>query len=238
MIPPAVAGSVLEVNVTGAVAANIDFTRYLSGRILLFFGAVLSLSFLLLMAVFRSVFVPIKAVIMNVLSISAAYGIVVAIFQWGWFGSLFGIDGAPIEPFIPMMMFAIVFGLSMDYEVFLLSRVKEEYDRTGDAVGSVADGLAATARVITAAAAIMVVVFGSFVFEDDRIIKLFGVGLATAVLLDASIVRMLLVPATMELLGRWNWWLPGWLDRAMPVIHVEPALEFAPLRVPIEDEGR
>jgi len=221
VIPAAVADSSLEVNVTGTVAANIDFTGYLAGRIIIFFGAVLTLSFLLLMAVFRSLLVPVKAVVMNMLSIASAYGIVVAIFQWGWLGSLFGIEGAPIEPFIPMMMFAIVFGLSMDYEVFLLSRVKEEFDRTGDAVGSVADGLASTARVITAAAAIMVVVFGSFVFEDDRIIKLFGLGLATAVLLDATIVRMLLVPATMELLGSRNWWLPKWLDRVIPVIHVE-----------------
>ena len=236
VIPAAVAGSTLAVNITGTVAANIDFSDYLAGRIVLFFGAVLALSFLLLMAVFRSILVPIKAVVMNMLSIGAAYGVVVAIFQWGWLGSLFGIDGAPIEPFIPMMMFAIVFGLSMDYEVFLLSRVKEEYDRTGDAVGSVADGLASTARVITAAAAIMVVIFGSFVFEDDRIIKLFGVGLATAVLLDATVVRMLLVPATMELLGKSNWWLPAWLDRALPVIHVEGAPQPVLVPVPIEED--
>lgn len=211
----------LDVNVTGAVPANIDFTSYLGARILLFFGVVLTLSFLLLMAVFRSIVVPIKAVIMNVLSIASAYGIVVAIFQWGWFGDLFGIAGAPIEPFIPMMLFAIVFGLSMDYEVFLLSRVKEEYEKTGDARNSVADGLAATARVITAAAAIMIVVFGSFMFEDNRIIKLFGLGLGMAVFLDASLVRMLLVPATMELLGDRNWWLPGWLDRIIPNLNVE-----------------
>jgi len=167
-------------------------------------------------------------VIMNMLSIAAAYGVVVAIFQWGWFGSLFGVEGAPIEPFIPMMMFAIVFGLSMDYEVFLLSRVKEEYDRTGDAKNSVADGLASTARVISAAAAIMVVVFGSFLFEDDRIVKLFGVGLSMAVLLDATFVRMLLVPATMELLGERNWWLPDWLGKIIPKLNVEgPAHDSA-----------
>ena len=232
VLPSAIAGTTLTVNVTGTVAANIDFSEYLAQRIVLFFGAVLALSFLLLMVVFRSVLVPVKAVIMNVLSLAAAYGIVVAIFQWGWFGGLLGIDGAPIEPFIPMMMFAIVFGLSMDYEVFLLSRVKEEFDRTGDAVGSVADGLASTARVITAAAAIMVVVFGSFVFEDDRIIKLFGLGLAVAVLLDATVVRMLLVPATMELLGARNWWLPGWLNRALPRI----SIEHTPLPVPVPVE--
>jgi putative drug exporter of the RND superfamily len=182
---------------------------------------VLALSFLLLMVVFRSLLVPLKAVIMNLLSIGAAYGVVVAIFQWGWLGELFGMEPAPIEPFIPMMLFAIVFGLSMDYEVFLLSRVKEEWTAPATAGTSVADGLAATARVITAAAAIMVVVFGSFLLENDRVIKLFGVGLATAVLLDATIVRMLLVPATMELLGDRNWWLPRWLDRILPHIDVE-----------------
>ncbi len=221
VIPAAVAGSGLDVNVTGSTAANIDFTDYLSGRVFIFFGAVLAASFILLMVVFRSLLVPLKAVIMNMLSIAAAYGAVVAVFQWGWGGSLLGIEAAPIEPFVPMMLFAIVFGLSMDYEVFLLSRIKEEYDRTGDAANSVADGLAATARVITAAAAIMVVVFGSFMFEDLRLIKLFGLGLALAVLLDATLVRMLLVPATMELLGDKNWWIPKWLDRILPRINIE-----------------
>jgi len=211
----------LDVNVTGAVPSAIDFTSYLGARILLFFGVVLALSFLLLMAVFRSVVVPLKAVIMNVLSIAASYGVVVAIFQWGWGGQFLNIAGAPIEPFIPMMLFAIVFGLSMDYEVFLLSRVKEEYERTGDPRNSVADGLASTARVISAAAAIMIVVFGSFMFENDRIIKLFGLGLSLAVLLDASLVRLLLVPATMELLGARNWWLPRWLDKLLPNLNIE-----------------
>jgi RND superfamily putative drug exporter len=219
--PSAVGDTDLEVFVTGSVAAQIDFSDYLTQRLPFFFGAVLLLSFLLLMMVFRSLLVPLKAVVMNLLSIGGAYGIVVVIFQWGWGAELFNTAGGPIEPFIPMMMFAIVFGLSMDYEVFLLSRVKEEYDRTGDAANSVADGLATTARVITAAAAIMVVVFGSFVLEDNRIIKMMGVGLATAVLLDASLVRMLLVPATMELLGDRNWWLPRWIDRILPTIQVE-----------------
>jgi RND superfamily putative drug exporter len=184
------------------------------------------------MMVFRSLLVPLKAVIMNVLSIAAAYGVVVAVFQWGWGTSLLGVAPAPIEPFVPMMMFAIVFGLSMDYEVFLLSRVKEEFDRTGDAKNSVADGLAATARVITAAAAIMIVVFGAFLLEDDRVIKLFGVGLAVAVLLDATLVRMLLVPATMELLGARNWWLPRWLDRLLPRLNVEGPSEH---QIPLDD---
>jgi len=221
VIPKALAGSDAQVYVSGSVAAEIDFSDYLAQRIPYFFVAVLALSFLLLMMVFRSLLVPLKAVLMNLLSIGGAYGIVVAIFQWGWGAALFDTAGGPIEPFIPMMMFAIVFGLSMDYEVFLLSRVKEEYDRSHDAANSVADGLAATARVITAAAAIMVVVFGSFVLEDNRIVKMMGVGLAMAVLLDATLVRMLLVPATMELLGDRNWWLPRWIDRILPTLNVE-----------------
>ncbi len=212
----------VDLKVTGSLAVGADFSTYLAARIPLFFGAVLALSFLLLMVVFRSILVPLKAVIMNLLSIGAAYGIIVAVFQWGWFIDLVGVGrGGPIEPFIPMMMFAIVFGLSMDYEVFLLSRVKEEYDRTGDNAAAVADGLASTARVISAAAAIMVFVFGSFLLEPDRIIKLFGSGLALAILIDATIVRLLLVPATMELLGDRNWWLPDWLDRLLPNLDVE-----------------
>ena len=234
VIPPLLAGTGVEANLTGAVPNSIDFTDYLSGRIIVFFAAVLGVSFLLLMMVFRSILVPLKAVIMNVLSIASAYGVVVAIFQWGWLGSVFGVEGAPIEPFVPMMLFAIVFGLSMDYEVFLLSRVKEEYDRTGDPKNSVADGLAATARVITAAAAIMVVVFGAFLLEDDRIIKLFGTGLALAVLLDATLVRMLLVPATMELLGKRNWWIPAWLDRLLPRLNIEGP-ELAALHARVTD---
>jgi RND superfamily putative drug exporter len=221
VVPTAVADTGLDVNVTGAAAANIDLTDFLARRVLVFFGVVLALSFVLLMAVFRSLLVPLKAVVMNALAMAATYGVIVAVFQWGWGGDLLGIAGAPIEPFVPMILFAIVFGLSMDYEVFLLSRVREEYVRTGDPVESVADGLATTARVITAAAAIMVVVFGSFLFEDDRIVKMLGVGLASAVLLDVTLIRMLLVPATMELLGARNWWIPGWLDRVLPRLTVE-----------------
>ena len=244
VLPTAIDGSGLDIAVTGNVAVSVDFTDYLSTRIPLFFGIVLALSFLLLMAVFRSLLVPLKAVVMNLISIGASFGLVVAIFQWGWMKDLVGIgEGGPIEPFVPMMMFAIVFGLSMDYEVFLLSRIKEEYDRTGDNARAVADGLAKTARVITAAAAIMVVVFAAFLLEDDRVIKLFGVGLASAVLLDATVVRMLLVPATMELLGDRNWWLPGWLDRILPRIDVEgtgddtlESIEEAEPAEPVEEQ--
>ena len=224
VIPATLGGTGVDALVAGQVTFGIDFSDYLAGRMPIFFGAVLGASFLLLMAVFRSLVVPLKAVIVNMLSIGAAYGVVVAVFQWGWFGGLLGIEPAPIEPFIPMMLFAILFGLSMDYEVFLLSRMKEEYERTGDAVNSVADGLAATARVITAAAAIMVVVFGSFVLEDNRVIRLFGLGLATAIAVDATLVRMLIVPSTMELLGARNWWLPKWLDRIIPNLRVEGEL--------------
>ena len=221
VLPAAERAAGVDVALTGSVPVQVDFSEYLASRLPYFFGAVLALSFLLLMAVFRSLLVPLKAVVMNLLSMGAAYGLVVALFQWGWLNGITGIQTGPIEPFVPMMLFAIVFGLSMDYEVFLLSRVREEWQHTGDSHTAVADGLAATAKVITAAAAIMVFVFGSFVLESDRIIKLFGVGLASSIFLDATVVRMLLVPATMELLGDKNWWLPGWLDRLLPNIDVE-----------------
>jgi RND superfamily putative drug exporter len=227
VLPPVERASGVQVLVTGNVAVNVDFSDFLTSRLPWFFAAVLILSFLLLMAVFRSLLVPLKAVVMNLLSIGAAYGIIVALFQWGWLSDVTGVSPAPVEPWMPMMLFAIVFGLSMDYEVFLLSRVREEWHRTGDSHRSVADGLAATAKVITAAAAIMVVVFGSFLLERDRTVKLMGTGLATAILLDATIVRMLLVPATMELLGDGNWWLPRWLDRLLPNVDIEGHAEDA-----------
>ena len=221
LLPTVEPAAGVDVVVTGTVAVNDDFSDYLEERLPYFFVAVLLVSFLLLMVVFRSLLVPLKAVVMNVLSVAAAYGVVVALFQWGWLSDITGVQPAPIEPWAPMMLFAIVFGLSMDYEVFLLSRIKEEWIRTGDSRTSVADGLAATAKVITAAAAIMVVVFGSFLLENDRVLKLMGVGLATAIALDATIVRLLLVPATMELLGDRNWWLPRWLGRILPNINIE-----------------
>ena len=217
-----VPASGVDALVGGQTAASMDFATYLGNRLPILIGAVLVLSFLLLMAVFRSLLVPLKAVIMNLLSIGAAYGVIVAIFQWGWASELIGVDKAgPIEAWVPMLLFAIVFGLSMDYEVFLLSRIKEEYDRTGDNGTAVADGLAVTARVITAAALIMVCVFSAFVLGEDRSLKLFGLGLAAAVAIDATIVRMFLVPATMELLGERNWWMPKWIDRFLPKIDVE-----------------
>ena len=164
-----------------------------------------------------------KAVIVNMLSVGAAYGVIVAVFQWGWLGSVIGIGATgPIDPWIPLMMFTILFGLSMDYEVFLLSRIREEWRRTGDNSIAVADGLAKTARVITAAAAIMICVFGSFVIGDPlHVLKVFGLGLAAAILIDATLVRMVLVPSVMELLGRANWWMPSWLDRVVPNLGVE-----------------
>jgi putative drug exporter of the RND superfamily len=232
VLPSIEATAGTDVLVTGLVAANVDMSQYMSERMPVFFGAVLALSFLLLMFVFRSLLVPLKAVIMNLLSIGAAYGVIVALFQWGWLSDLTGVEPGPIEAWVPMMLFAVVFGLSMDYEVFLLSRVREEWRRTGDSHTSVADGLAATAKVITAAAAIMVVVFGSFMLEFERTMKMMGTGLAVAILFDATIVRMLLVPATMELLGDKNWWLPRWLDRLLPNIDVEGHADAAP----IEDE--
>ena len=209
---------------TGGPPGVVDFADYIGERLPIFIGAVLALSFLLLLVVFHSVVVPLKAVLMNLLSIGAAFGAMVAVFQWGWFDFIIGQGKeGPIEAWAPMMLFAIVFGLSMDYEVFLLTRVREEYDKTGDNARAVADGLAATGRVITAAAAIMVCVFGSFVLGEQRDLKLFGFGLAFAVFIDATIVRLVLVPSAMELMGNANWWAPSWLVRYLPTIRVDGA---------------
>jgi putative drug exporter of the RND superfamily len=226
VIPQAIAASGATVYVGGFAALTDDFANLLGQRLPLFIGVVILLSFLLLMAVFRSILVPLKAAIMNLLSVGAAYGVIVMIFQYGWGKGLFGVSKAgPIQAFIPIMMFAILFGLSMDYEVFLLSRIREEYLRTGNNGQAVADGLSATARVITAAAAIMCTFFLSFVLGDNVIIKLFGIGFASAIFIDATLIRLVIVPSTMELLGDANWWLPGWLDRILPHLDVEgPAL--------------
>lgn len=203
-----------------------DISNRLIDRMPLFFGLVLSLSFLLLMAVFRSLAVPVKAVVMNLLSIGAAYGVLVAVFQWGWGENLIGVDQTgPIEAFLPMILFAVLFGLSTDYEVFLLSRIRERYLAHRDNARAVSEGVATTATVITAAAAIMVTVFLAFLLNDTWFIKQAALGLAIAVLVDATIVRLILVPATMELLGDWNWWLPRWLDRLLPRINVEGEMD-------------
>jgi RND superfamily putative drug exporter len=208
--------------VGGSTALFIDVGNHVTARVPIFLGAVIALSFLLLMAVFRSVLVPIKAALMNLLSIGAAFGILVAIFQWGWFGSVFGVSReGPVESFLPMMLFSVLFGLSMDYEVFLVSRIREEYVATGDNTEAVARGLSATTRVITAAAAIMVCVFGAFGLNDQRVVKEFGIGLASAIFIDATIVRLILVPALMQLAGDWNWWMPRWLDRILPRLHFD-----------------
>jgi RND superfamily putative drug exporter len=206
-----------NVYVGGLTAVVIDQSDYLAGRIPIFIGGVILLSFLLLLFAFRAPLIALKAGVMNLLSVVAAYGVVAYAAEGSWFGSLIGVDtDTPIPPFIPVMMFAILFGLSMDYEVFLLSRIREEYLRTGNTSNAVADGLAKTARVITAAAAIMIVVFLAFVTSTEVFLKLMGVGMAAAILVDATIVRMVLVPAVMQLMGRANWWMPRWLDRILP----------------------
>ena len=222
VVPAAVGSAHAQVSVGGATAAFVDESDYMSARLPIFIGSVIGLSFLLLLIVFRSVLVALKAAVMNVLAISAAYGVMAYALSGNWFGELIGIDtSTPIPVWAPMMMFAILFGLSMDYEVFLLSRIREEYQRTGDNAEAVASGIARTGRVISAAAAIMVTVFAAFMLSDQVLIKVFGLGLATAVLLDATLVRMVLVPSTMELLGDRNWWIPRWLDRILPELHLE-----------------
>jgi putative drug exporter of the RND superfamily len=224
VLPAAVDGTGADASVGGTTASFIDDSEHTSSRLPWFIAGVVALSFLLLMTAFRSLAVPIKAAVMNLLSIGAAYGVMALAANGGWLGDLVGIENAtPVPAWLPMFMFAILFGLSMDYEVFLLTRVREEYLRTRQNRRAVADGLASSARVITAAAAIMVTVFGAFVLEDIVFLKLAGLGLATAVLVDATVVRMVLVPATMELLGDRNWWLPRWLERLLPHLDVESA---------------
>jgi putative drug exporter of the RND superfamily len=223
VIPPIEARTDTQLHVGGINAIFEDFGEAITEKLPLFIGVVVLLSALLLMIVFRSILVPLKAMAMNLLSIGAAFGLVVAVFQWGWGASLIGVDSTgPIISFLPIFLFSIVFGLSMDYEVFLMSRIHEEWERTNDASEAVTRGLALTGRVITAAAAIMVTVFLSLAIGEDRIIKLFGLGLASAVFIDAVIIRSVLVPAIMQLLGQRAWWFPDWLDRILPRLHVEP----------------
>jgi RND superfamily putative drug exporter len=228
VVPAAERGSGLQVLVGGQTAIFDDFSHVLSRKLPLFIGVVVLLSFLLLMAVFRSVLIPLTAALMNLLSAGAAFGVLTAIFQNGWGASLLGIDKTgPIEAFLPVLMFPILFGLSMDYEVFLVTRIYEEWHRRRDNQEAVAHGLAATGRTITAAATIMVLVFGAFVLGGQRVIELFGVGLASAVLLDALIVRSIIVPAVMLMLGDQNWWLPEWLERRLPHLNVEGSAELS-----------
>ncbi|MET7704071.1 MMPL family transporter [Streptomyces sp. NPDC005485] len=221
-LPQAVSGTAAKGYVTGTTAAQVDFRDIVASRLPLIIAVVVALAFLIILAVFRGLLVAVKAAVLNVLSIAASYGVVVAVFQWGWGGPALGVEGkVPIESYVPMMMFAIIFGLSMDYEIFLLSRVHEAWLRTGDAKASVAHALEITARVITCAALIMVSVFAAFIVSDNIVVKMLGLGLAVSVLIDATVVRLLLVPAVMTLLGRHAWWTPRWLDRILPHIDAE-----------------
>ncbi len=222
VFPQVLDGSPARAHIGGQTATWADIGDRVGDRLPLFVGAVITLSFLLLILVFRSVLVPVKAALLNLLSVSAAYGVLVAVFQWGWGMGLIGLESTvPVVSFIPLLMFAILFGLSMDYEVFLLSRIREHFRISGDNKASVIDGIASTARVITSAALIMISVFLAFVLADDPAVKMMGLGLATAILIDATIVRMILVPATMTLLGDANWWLPDWLDRLLPKLDTD-----------------
>ena len=238
VLPQATAGSGITAHLTGPNAGNVSFANMVTQRLPWLIAVVVVLSMLLLLVVFRSVAVAVKAAVMNLLSICSAYGVLVAITQWGWLHQLFGFpEPVPVTTWVPMFLFVILFGLSMDYEVFLLSRIREEYDRTGDNSASVARGLASTARVISAAAAIMVVVFLSFVIGPQVSVKQIGLGLAVAVLIDATIVRLVLVPAVMELLGRANWWLPGPLARMLPRAFAPEELPEAPAAMPAAGRG-
>jgi len=222
VFPQVLGDSPAVAHIGGQTATFGDLGNRITNRLPWFIAAVILLSFVLLTFVFRSILVPLKAALLNLLSIGAAYGVMVMVFQWGWGLSLVGLDATvPIISFIPMFMFAVLFGLSMDYEVFLLSRVREEYLITGDNDASVIHGIASTARVITSAALIMISVFLGFVLGEDPAIKMMGLGLATAIFVDATIVRMVLVPATMRLMGDANWWIPGWLDRLLPTIDID-----------------
>src|SRR5947209_2073816 len=225
VIPPIERSTGSRVYVGGATAAQVDFSHVLSSKLPLFVGIVIALAALLLLVVFRSLLIPVQAALMNLLSIGASLGIIQAVFERGWLGGLFGTQVGPIDAFIPVFAFAIVFGLSMDYEVFLISRVHEEWQARGDASAAVREGLARTGRVITAAAAVMVAVFGAFAISGDRVLAMFGLALASAVFLDALVVRMLLLPAVLQLLGRATWTLPRWLERRLPrvAIEAEPA---------------
>ncbi|MFC4493910.1 MMPL family transporter [Streptomyces ovatisporus] len=233
VLPEASDSSSLEVRVGGVTAAHDDFADVILGKLPLFVGIVVSLGCVLLLLAFRSIGIPLKAALMNVLAVAAACGVVVAVFQWGWGSGLLGLGGpGPVEPFLPVIMVSVLFGLSMDYQVFLVSRMYEEWRQTGDNCRAVRVGLAETGRVINSAAVIMIAVFGAFVLSGDRIIAMFGIGLAAAVALDAFVLRTLLVPALMHMLGGANWWLPAWLERRLPRLSIEPE------QVPVPEPGQ
>jgi RND superfamily putative drug exporter len=222
VLPPLYHGTDSKIYVYGATAIFVDFAKVLSAKMVYFFIAVIGLSFLLLLVAFRSLVIPLTAAVMNLLAAGASFGIVVAIFQWGWGSNVLGIGtGGPIEPFIPVMFFAILFGLSMDYQVFLVSRMHEEWLHTGDNKRSITVGQGETGGIITAAAIIMIAVFGGFILGNERVIKLFGIGLASAIFLDAFVVRTVLVPSVMHAIGKANWYLPKWLDRVTPQVSIE-----------------
>jgi RND superfamily putative drug exporter len=235
VIPPIERSTGARVYVGGSTAAQVDFSHVLSSKLPLFIAVVIALAALLLVLVFRSLVIPVQAAVMNLLSIGASLGIIQALFERGWFG----VQPGPIDAFIPVLTFAIVFGLSMDYEVFLISRVHEEWQASRDASGAVRDGIARTGRVITAAAAVMVAVFGAFAISGNRVLAIFGLAMASAVFLDAIVVRMLLLPAVLQLLGRRTWALPRLLDRALPRITIEDehAGERRPTLEPVFEPG-
>jgi putative drug exporter of the RND superfamily len=220
VVPQATARTGVTALIGGPTAASIDTAALISARLVLVVGFVIVLSVLLLMAAFRSVVIPLVSAVLTLLSTGAAYGVIVAVFQWGWLGG--GIDNgatAPVDPWIPLMLFALLFGFSMDYQVFLVSRIREEW-RAG-ASDAVTNGLARTGRIITSAAAIMICVFAAFVLGDLRVLRVIGLGMAAAILLDATLVRMVATPAVLQLTGRANWWFPRWLDRAVPDVLTE-----------------
>jgi RND superfamily putative drug exporter len=240
-LPDTLAGTGARGYVSGNTAGQLQFRDVLAARLPVIIAVVVAAAFLLLLMVFRGLLVAVKAAVLNLLSIAASYGVLVAVFQWGWGSRVLGVgEKVPVESYVPMMMFAIVFGLSMDYEIFLLSRIREAWLSTMDNGRSVAAGLSATGRVITCAALIMTSVFAGFLLSGNIVVKMLALGLAVSVVIDATVVRLVLVPATMYLFGRANWWLPRWMDRLLPHLDPEPAartVDAAGVRVPAGSAG-
>jgi putative drug exporter of the RND superfamily len=238
VLPEATSGTPATASIGGFTATQVDFTQRLASKLPFFIAIVIALSALLLLIVFRSLLIPLQAALMNLLSVAAALGIVQAIFERGWLAGVFGVDKAPVEPFLPVLLFAIVFGLSMDYEVFLVSRIREEWQASGDASAAIRNGIARTSGVITAAAAVMIVVFASFAANGNHILKLFGIGLASAIFLDALVIRMILLPAVLQLFGEKTWYFPRWLDRHVPRVAVESPTDIQPAAPPVPEAAR